>query len=499
MIYIKQEPQQYQPVYNKITYIVDSDNKSECDFQYVADLYVNGSLVIRLTTQKDSVYGYGVFEIDQTLSKYVSYDLWPNLEGFTGNPNSICDYYLEFREEYDTSTYCNGGTTVSAIMETSGIKYAWNGALQEREFLEYDENTFITDDSSARFLTNAPNSLLIGVHDKFNLNYINKESFEVTAAEVKTYDINGNLLNTFRYDVSGEFTAADETYKHIVSFGCGPNNLNTLAPNSGSLPVIDNDTHTYTIQLKESTNYVSEIKTFEIDRKCSVFVNKRFWFLNRLGGFDSYSYKLKSRRNIQIDRLEYYKNSYAITLSSPDYFYTRLLSERGKTLLSVRASENFNYNSDWMSENESIWMEELFTSPEVYLGDNFQATEIAVTDVTCDIGSGDNIKLKSVTTLITGEYYTYDFSGLDSLLGIDSTGFFEITGTSGGGFYETDLPCTTGGVGFSGIIYLERYTMELMPVIVTDNNYEEKIKSNIKNINYTINVKPSYNINIQSN
>ena len=32
MIYIKQEPQQYQPVYNKITYIVDSDNKSECDY-----------------------------------------------------------------------------------------------------------------------------------------------------------------------------------------------------------------------------------------------------------------------------------------------------------------------------------------------------------------------------------------------------------------------------------------------------------------------------------
>ena len=50
--------------------------------------------------------------------------------------------------------------------------------------------------------------------------------------------------------------------------------------------------------------------------------------------------------------------------------WTYDVGDRGKTVLGLTSIESGSALSNWLTEDESLWMEELFTSPEVYISDN---------------------------------------------------------------------------------------------------------------------------------
>jgi hypothetical protein len=488
-------PQLYSPVYNSIVFTVDSTNKTQCNFRYLCDVYVNGVLIAPLKAYPVGSNGYADFKINRAIQDYLSFNLNNNLYGFSDNDQSICKYVCKFGEEYDSSVDCDAGTTVYSDLTTTGSFYAWNGAMQYKEFHDFDYDDYVVDDSSAKFLTNAPSQLMIGLGQQFAINFLNTITSTVKKGVVKTYDSTGTIINTYTIDNGYYTVGASDIYNRMVSWGVGPDNLNNSTLSSGSQPVITSNVNYYTVYLADnSNNVISETKRFNIDTRYTKYGVNRFWWLNRLGGFDAYSYDLLSSRGVSINRTEYHKLMGSFdSATSPDTWHYNI-GDRGRTNISIDAQVKFSYNSNWLTEDEAVWMEELFTSPEVYLIDTLNHNCDNITDWECSGGDPNYVKIfvSDIDLYSVGDSVLMTFSGggvHTGTINVVGDDYIQLT-TLCNDFDETD---TTGEV------YVLGFDAELDPLIITSTAWEEKLKYKTKNIQYLIDVDKAYKINLQRN
>jgi hypothetical protein len=80
-ITIQQDITGFRPAYNDDFYVVSSSNVAQTNFQFIADLYVNGSYVTRLKTFPHATHGTGLFNPKRAIENYVTkdFDLATNL------------------------------------------------------------------------------------------------------------------------------------------------------------------------------------------------------------------------------------------------------------------------------------------------------------------------------------------------------------------------------------------------------------------------------------
>lgn len=579
-------PQNHSPAYNPIEYTFSSGNSSQCDFKYIADLYVNSAFVVRLKSFPD-LNGIGSFRLERILQDYLSVkfgyvsgggiDYVCNNEGFNlVGSQHLCSYYLEIREDYNTSANCTGSSTTSAILYTSGVKYSWNGALSIDQFFTFTEAKYLATDSKTNWLTNKPKRILLPKYEDgleviaFMQTSSASPSGIVYDIIIKSYDSNNLLINTIT-----KITLISPSVNNdkIIYFTHSPYSINLITPSTGTQPVVTDATIYYTIQLRDySANAVTKIQEYEIDNRCSKYNHFRLYWQNRIGLLDSYHFPMLSKQNVSIDR-----NNFSKSLSAnPNKPY-----DRSEQTLSVNATQNYSCVSNWMTEEESKWIEELFTSPEVYatykeiievhLANITVSGSVLYFDITSqlirpeELTVGNEIKfvLKSYEHNITGAAYNamfvdfiisdggetipngtvFDFNVINgTAIGMPNSGSGTILGYNGSS-YQTDIPCTiNAGSLITGTIesistinskridtcHFQRYNGGLknrlefdipssatvynptnggslfiqltktIPVIITSNTYEQKIKNNIKNINYQIDFRNANSKNIQS-
>lgn len=507
-ITVLQSPDQIMPVYNDIVFTVDSTNKAQCSFRYVCDIYVNGLFIIRLKLFPYGTNGYASFKVDRVLQDFVTYDLHNNLYGtniFSRNNETLKDYQLKFGEEYDNSAQCDAGTTVYPNLTNTTTFSFFNSSFQYKNWLSYSSSTYKMVGPTNKFLSNIPNGAYINMGDQMTFNFL--QSGFVDRLEVKTYNNVGSLIGTYTYD--NNFSTVSLYTDKILTVGIGPENLNNSTLASGVQPVIHSNVFTYTIQLIDlSGNPVSELKSFTMDKRVTAFTQHRIWWLNRLGGFDSYDYSQKDYRKVNTTRTEFTRLLGEYRTGSPSNKWTYDIGDRGRTVISVDAQETDRYNSNWMTQNESLWMEELFTSPEVYMSDQnirncFQQVRVV------NNGGGGEGEPELIQTEIpfNNRFYTppeigdmifVDFgedallselNGPQEVLNISET-HITIVGPGGGGI---------GLIPVIGFILPYGFISQLDPVIIKTSSYDEKIKYRVKNIQYEIEVDKAYGINTQRN
>jgi hypothetical protein len=113
---------------------------------------------------------------------------------------------------------------------------------------------------------------------------------------------------------------------------------------------------------------VTEIRTFIPDvsvRKKTV----RIGWINSLGGADYYTFTGTRTSEVQSDKIQYEKDL-------PAVFTT---ADRGKSIASVTAFEEFEVISDFETEQMYQWMIGILTSPEVWLVEGSSIQPVIVT------------------------------------------------------------------------------------------------------------------------
>ena len=107
----------------------------------------------------------------------------------------------------------------------------------------------------------------------------------------------------------------------------------------------------------------SETFQFNIEEDCDYWNNKQLVWKNRYGTFDYYKFSKRNGEGLNIDRQTYTQIPVSWGSSNPEK--TRI--SRGLTDFNVSIQETHIVNTGFVNQATMVWLEECYTSPEVYL------------------------------------------------------------------------------------------------------------------------------------
>jgi hypothetical protein len=231
------------------------------------------------------------------------------------------------------------------------------------------------DNTWDKFLTNAPTTQYANIDDYGTFPFFN-QSNEVSRIELIYYNAAGGVLS-YEYvnkivanGADLNITSVDAKFQ-IMFFGCFPANLQNwsslfhdMVQIGGIIPAY------YTIQAQDSsTDYISELYTININcPDLKEYEPIRLTWLNQWGCWDYYTFNKKSTRSISTSGSTYTQQSGTWNES----IFKLNGYKGGKKAFRVNAVEKITMNTNFVSEAEGPWFEELINSPEVYMLEGYQ-------------------------------------------------------------------------------------------------------------------------------
>jgi len=381
------------------------------------------SLVATLKTNPNSA-GVGIFDLSPILDNYVS----PDFEGgdgksdgtpdeseykqspFSNERHSIhtidkycanqnaCKYFrVVFNMEYAGAA--GGGTTIqdpvgeTSAYVTSEEHLIFNGFLDDNDILKESGgdygyhlswNDWIMAGTSDQFLTNAPKKQYIREDDYATLAFFNNlkssgsyqtipKSFEIgsgsaTWGSVKfvkaQFYYNGSTAGSviqFQITYNGAYHATNTSdSNHKLHYrGVGPANLE----NGGSSIPANWDYYTI-IAYDDDNQVISDTYEFhKQDDSCKGYETIRLTWLNKFGVWDYYNFTQKNIRTYEKESVTYEQQDG--TWNGDKFVIDGY--KGGQRIYKHKATELITLNSNFITEEECQWLEELFISSEVFI------------------------------------------------------------------------------------------------------------------------------------
>jgi len=291
----------------------------------------------------------------------------------TGITQSGSNYIIITNKPFLQSSPPEGGKIWLSNFELTTVdsgraretKFVWNGVFNFLDFRNYTENDFIPSGTTpSRWLTSVPQNWEMDLDDRMWLLAYKNDNNQQKDLIVQTN--NGTYRITSPYSTG---VGSNPGYR-FISAAVGPWHLinatsSFTAIGTASFPMIDNNTKEYKVWYRNQILQVdTEVMTFKLKRKCSKYEKIQLVFLDKLGSFIPYTFNMVSRNMKEIEKSKY-KQFYGEYPVAADAWNYQTYS-RGTKTLDVRVKENWMINSDWVNQETSDFLMELFESPEVY-------------------------------------------------------------------------------------------------------------------------------------
>ena len=385
-------PEEFQPVYNPYVIVMSSDNSTAFNFKISVIIFDatdidNPAKLIGSFKYPTDVNGYVKVDLTRIVRDYLTDDFELGLSLAADCPNSIRRLYVVAQEFYSASaTTAPTGqgdiyTVLDPLSETAG-RFVWNGALPFDTFADYTKDNYIlkhSNYSSNKYLTSA--NLTKGLNMAVNQNgYIhvlleNLNEFNIPIAlaeyiKIKAYDNYNDLTGTWNVSL-GYTTLFNTLTGYHIRIPIGTYNISQIGSLdliSGSLPILTNNVKYYTVQVGSNTygdGFPIKVNIVDYCNSPEVF---RLHWLNRKGGFDSFNFEMYHTQSVNIERKNY-KKPYG-KVQDGNYSYSS--SDKLTTTMLTTSKRTYKIVSNWISEGEAAWLEELMTSPVVYWEKDFE-------------------------------------------------------------------------------------------------------------------------------
>lgn len=379
---IKTTPPAYSPAYNIIEICVeetDSVSLSQPNYKYIFEVTVTnpvtGNVSQKFNVSPEPKESYGIKDVSGFIDQYVK-EVIPE----PTDPQYVNAFYQAEPEriiEYEIT--CTSGWNVAGIFTedpdgvgtiTTGPLLAWSGSFEEHDWIEQINegtpfNTWLCNvgnGSSAKFLTSFPNKE-VQLLDVGWTYLIQDTPVDVDRMRIETFDSSGTSISVF--EVSNNITGATPD-EYLLRMASAPGSLNSIIAGqfiSGAQPVIVGTEAYYEIQLFNNAGAPSsELITMTLQTPCR-YETYRIHFLNRLGGFDAYNFTLRSQPTKDTKRKSYTKSDNNLDLNGIRYDH----KDNGTVDYNVTTREKIKLRSDYLTEEENDWLQELVDSPTVYL------------------------------------------------------------------------------------------------------------------------------------
>ena len=351
--------------------------------------------------QSPNVEGKAIFDIQNILQSYITGSK-KDLETITQLATSADEtvrYYIKFGSETAAGAVTIDGT--STVKEAFGgrkeyFEIDWDPETYQCEVSGNDANPVCTViDQKGKPLTDLPTCLADSMsgfnpygsdpiycakvtdNDHLTVSFLSKlnrnasavsqaqgiEAFQITFYNGDTYngflsipniESNGGGPN----NAVGDGESVTDPYS-IISVGLGPQNITIPA----------NTTHYY-VTTRVWTNCTpnnlldyghTPVRVDIVEANCNDYDHIRVSWTNSYGMRDYYSFTKRNEKRIRIKRNTYLQESADYASTS----YTTNRYDRGTTTFSQKLDMDYTASTDWVSDEDAIYLENLFVSPDV--------------------------------------------------------------------------------------------------------------------------------------
>ena len=331
---------------------------------------------------------------------------------FSVNLNQVKTIYVKAYQSYSTSaTTSPADVTSTTVNDTKRYIQASLPLETARGTADFQDTAFATyslDGSAKKFLSDAPayldelpNSSVIrnkvrttDYHTVGMLNGVTDFGSDAYYIGIKFYDGANNVINspggtaieyianTNANGGANPDTEVNTDAERLVHFGCGPANLQAQSRNTDARPSGFSNWAYYTIQAYDSNSITVKSALYYFvkdDDNCKGFKVRRLAWINSKGCWDYYNFKMKSTQTLNVKR-----NNYETLLgdyNSATYSYNNF--DRGKRTRKTDAMIKETINTDFISEAEAEFLENLIMSTNVHIVENDDTTytvPVMVTD-----------------------------------------------------------------------------------------------------------------------
>jgi hypothetical protein len=365
-----------------LQYWMDYGFQMTIDVPYYDFQYVGGTFGISFTQSQQFAVG-DVIYVNKLNTK-----INPTYGGFQTVTNVWSPTFITTDKTYtgvNSPAGEDGGTITSLNRITnttyvgpsaSGSKYCWN-ANKQYEQKYYDFSTeYVLSNMTQSFLTYYENDA-VTTRIPANMKSIRTDQYEVvsfisngasqsiTQILVNTYDRNNNAVVNKLSTLSPFIT---EVGKYDI--GIGPMNLKTLFSDN----TMFNGAYFYRVTLwydaiGPGAKRIATINR-KIDDSCTVFDVIQMRFLNRLGGYECYNFIRNSKQTLNIERKEW----------RSELAYDYQIGARQQNVLSQVNNTTWVANTDFLSQYDYNFLQELISSPEVYRMSGTYSIPVVITD-----------------------------------------------------------------------------------------------------------------------
>ena len=304
-----------------------------------------------------------IFNFAGMLQTVLDFDIATVAGLFGSAPNSIRDYGVLFTEQYFDE---NG--ILSDFDKLPSTEHEVMNATRQHDEAQ-DMTAYLLQNSTKKFLTNAPKLEVFDTED-IQLHFVTFDTVTQVRSWVQKYDSAGAAIGA---PVQGATTPLT-------------NHRGMLSLDSSSW-----DANTAYIEVKLTddlgTTDLSETKRIYIKRNCTSN-GRRFYWLNRLGGIDAYTFTANYSEGLQIERETYQR---------PKDFNFNVI-DRGRGVSVIRAKRSNEITSEFVSNAVANWLSELFTSPDVFIKENGQLVPVVLGNKEVSTSSTDMVRLTAQWT-----------------------------------------------------------------------------------------------------
>jgi len=309
-----------------------------------------------------------------------------HIDRYCCNQKSAVFFRVIFNWEYlDASGIMQEHTTYV----TSETYMAFNGVLDEDQILKEDNNNYgynlnydnyIMNDSDGKFLTSSPKTQYIGNNDfhtmaffsnfasgnmpsDFDVGVVGQAVPAIRKIHFQFYyngSTTGSVINmTCGVTNGGKHGVIGDTNSKLIYAGVGTANL------QGWGQTIPANWDYYTVIAKSDGGDVLSDTYYFYNKAddCMGYERIRLAWLNKFGAWDYYNFTKKSKRTITKEFVQYQQQS---GTWNEDKF--RIHGYKGGARpYANKATEKIEINTDFITEEEGVWLEELLLSNDVFM------------------------------------------------------------------------------------------------------------------------------------
>jgi hypothetical protein len=356
-------PQELTPAYNNQIFTALSDNIAEAGFKYIVNVGINGTSSIKQYLPRPD--GWLVVDVKEWVQNFIEHYFNPELS-LTSPIELAIGKTVEV--EVTISEYYDG-----EIDDITTTNYnAFDACLTDADFRNYNFEDYLFGQTTGKYFlsktatTITPDNRLTLDKDMY-LHFINASVIDNLVIELRRPNEGTGVLETIDTITVASIPAQSDVYEMYV-VRLNSEMFTTVAAQVGD---------TIRVNFKDATTFVYRY-TIVIKDICTKYTDNILYYLDRDGNILFFHFDKISKNNFTKKTNSVTLNADRLNTTTGEYGSNTW--DRENHIVSTAIESTILLNTDWITETQSRQLNDLWSSPQVWLHNGTDLLAVTITN-----------------------------------------------------------------------------------------------------------------------